>query len=377
MGIKATCHCGAQFMAKLELAGQTVKCPTCGQAFQVPNPASAANRSTFQVACPCGRTYQVQAAMAGRPVRCKACSQQFVVPQAPVALREAGEAPITPTPDPLESTGPLDNLGDLSSFDGSLGGTMPAARFPAQAPASSASGKPRTIARPTRKKKAGNKTAIVSIVLGSLVVLAIIGIAVGTFVFFPSGSRYATPEAVWEALKNATESKDWKTLYNTMTPETRDRMVGGVALMVQMGASADESLAAIKTKYGLLSIPDISSPAEMGQMFAQMQQQIDLVAESIEDKEAFFIEVMDYMTQKGEEMQDQLGNQQMSMMNASQELKDVVVNGDNARGVQSVSMMGKSFDVPIEFRRINDSWLIHQPGLQEMTSQGAGSNSPS
>ena len=104
MGITATCHCGSQFMAKIELAGQTVKCPTCGQAFQVPNPAAAANQSTFQVACQCGRTYQVQATMAGRSVRCKACSQQFVVPPAPATIRQTTASPVVPTPDPLGNT---------------------------------------------------------------------------------------------------------------------------------------------------------------------------------------------------------------------------------------------------------------------------------
>lgn len=373
MGIRATCHCGSQFMAKLELAGQTVKCPTCGQAFQVPNPDSVANQSTFQVACTCGRTYQVHTTMAGRPVRCQACSQQFVVPQAPGAMRQASIAPVTPTPDPLANTGPLDDLGDLSSF----GGEMPAAHFPPQAPAAAASGTRRATVRRSRKKQAANKTLIVSIVFGSLAVLAIVGIAVGTFVFFPFGSRYATPEAVWEAQKKATEGQDWKTLYNTLTPETRDRMVAGFAFMAQMVAGTDEGMAAIVKKHGLesrSSVPDESSPAGLGQMFTKMQEQIETAAASIKDKESFFVDVMDYFAEKGEEMQRKMGNQQMTMMTASQELSDVVIDGDNARGTQTISAMGNTRNVPIEFRRIDDSWLIHQPGIQEMSNRGARSN---
>jgi len=378
MSIKATCHCGAQFMAKPELAGKAVTCPTCSQMFQVPRAAvPAPSQSTFQVACPCGRTYQVPLAMAGRPVQCKACGQQFVVPQAPAAMRQAATR-VAPTPDPLASAGPLDNLGDLSSFGGSYGASMPAANFPAQSPASAPYGAHGAIVRPARKKQGGNKTKIVSIVLGSLVTLAILGIAVGTFVFFPFSTRYATPEAVWEAQKKATENQDWKTLYNTLTPETRDRMASGIAFIALMAGGADESMAAIVKKHGLKSqttATDTSSPAGLTQMFSQLQQQMESAADSIEDKESFFVDVMAYFAEKGEEMQGQMGNQQMTMMTASQELKDVVIDGDRARGTQTISVMGNTVNVPIEFRQIDGSWLIHQPSMQEMMAQASTSSS--
>jgi hypothetical protein len=41
MSIRATCPCGKAFLAKPELAGKLVRCPSCGQPFQVPMPAAA------------------------------------------------------------------------------------------------------------------------------------------------------------------------------------------------------------------------------------------------------------------------------------------------------------------------------------------------
>lgn len=377
MGIKATCHCGAQFMAKPELAGRTVKCPTCGQSFQVPKPASTVSQSTFQVACQCGRTYQVQPTMVGRPVRCKACGQQFVVPQAPSATPQSPTGPTTPTVDPL-AVGPLDDLGDLSSFDDPLGGPIPATNPSAnQAMHSAPLSMPSAVAQPKAKKSSGSQVKVVSIVLGSLVVVAIIGIAVGTFVFFPSQTKYKTPQAVWEAQKKATEDQDWRTLYRTLTPDTRDRMVGGIAFMSQMVAATDDDMAAIVEKHGVgtqAAAPDTSSPEGIGEMFAQMQQQIESSAASIKDKESFFVDVMTYFTENGEEMQG--ANQQLSMLNTSQALKDVVIDGDNARGMQTINVMGSTIDIPIEFRRIDDSWLIHQLSAQEMMNQAASGGLP-
>lgn len=287
-------------------------------------------------------------------------------------------APDTPTPDPLADAGPLDNLGDLSSFDGDpLGGSMPAASLPNQALPSAAHGAPGAIARSKPKKQTVNKIKVVSIVLGSLVVLAIIGIAAVTL--FSSGPSYRTPEAAWKAQKNAVEKRDWETLYYTLSPDTRERTVAGVAFMAQMVASGDEGMAAIMEKHGVesaSSTPDESSPAGLGQLFSQMQQQMETAADSIEDKEAFFVDVMDYFTEKGEEMQGQMGTQQMAMMNASQELKDVVIDGDSARGMQTMSIMDNTIDVPIEFRRIDGSWFIHQPSLQEMVDRSPTTGSP-
>lgn len=288
-------------------------------------------------------------------------------------MDQAPAAPDTATPDPLADAGPLDNLGDLSSFDGDpLAGAMPADSLANQALPSTARGAPKP------EKQAVNKIKIVSIALGSLVVIAIIGIA-AVALFFPSEPKYERPEAVWEAQKNAAENKDWKTMYRTLCPDTRKRTVAGIALMAQMVGSGDEGMAAIMKKHGVESssfAPDTSSPEGLGQLFSQMQQQMENAADAIENKEAFFVDVMEYFTEQGEGKQARACTQQMEMVNAPQELKDVVIDGDSARGMQVISVMGNNVDIPIEFRRIDGGWFIHQPSLQEMANRGATAGSP-
>jgi hypothetical protein len=87
--------------------------------------------------------------------------------------------------------------------------------------------------------------------------------------------------------------------------------------------------------------------------------------------------MMKYFAEKGEEMREKMGGrQQMTMMNASQELKDVVIEGDSARGMQTVSLSGNTVEVPIEFRKIDGGWLIHQPSFQEAANRPPADNDP-
>jgi DNA-directed RNA polymerase subunit RPC12/RpoP len=359
MGIKVACSCGAQFMAKDELAGQSVKCPKCGGALRIPRATSPSTPATFAVACPCGRTYQVQPSMAGRPVKCNACGQQFVIPQAPAAIRTSPAPAFIPTSQPLQGAGPLDNLGDMSSFGSPTLGTSAA---PNVVLPQTAYGMPGPTARPKTKKRAISKSALVSIGIGSIVLFAIVGIAIATFMFFPFSARYSTPEAVWDAQKKATASKDWKTLYNTFTPESQEQLVGGVALIAQLLATRDEGMTALMKKHGVESATSAlnpSSPGGFAQVLGQMQEQMKKASNSIKNKQAFFVDVMEYFADKGEEFQNQMGGQKAAMIPESLALKDVVIEGDAARGTQTINLMGRSMEMPVAFRKIDGSWLIH------------------
>lgn len=78
MSIKATCPCGAEFKANLELAGKPVKCPKCGQAFTVPKPQPAAD--LIRATCGCGKALQAKPEFAGKRVKCPACGQPLAIP---------------------------------------------------------------------------------------------------------------------------------------------------------------------------------------------------------------------------------------------------------------------------------------------------------
>jgi hypothetical protein len=295
--------------------------------------------------------------MAGQPVRCKACGSQFVVPPAPGTVRPGmpAQAPVS-APLGGSALDNLGNLGDLSAF------ASPTTSNYASAPAAYMTAAP--AARKTRKKMAIKKSTLVTIGLSALVVVAIIGIGIAGFVFFPYlpiGFGYSSPQAVWEAQKKAMEDRDWKTLYHTVTAETSDQMVGGIALVVQMMGAMDTEMAAIRDKHGLASNAPATptSPADFASFVTQMEQQAKSAASSISDKEGFFVEVMDFLIKKGESMQQKLGNESMMMKNIPQELKDVVIEGDRARGKQTVSVMGRTLEVPVEFRKVNGGWRIH------------------
>jgi hypothetical protein len=61
MSLKVSCACGAEFNAKPEFAGKTVKCPTCGGSFMVPK----AHPPIF-VKCRCGSSFKAKAELAGK-----------------------------------------------------------------------------------------------------------------------------------------------------------------------------------------------------------------------------------------------------------------------------------------------------------------------
>lgn len=366
MTIEAVCPCGAHFRAKPELAGKAVRCPTCGQSFQVPAQASP---QKVIAECSCGKKYKVKPDLCGKRVRCRACGSQFTVPM-----------PSTPdvppdVPDPLAEPGPLDGLGDFSDASDPLGGSLPAAD--PLAGASKTRTLPSRSAVPTRRKPSAklNRKLIMSVGLGGAVTVAIVLILMLGFLWLPD-AKYETPEAVFEAQKQAHADKDWKTLYGTLTTESQDMLAGSLVVASQFGAAGDTELASLLKKHGIDSAPAPAQPPPMSGLadfsaFAeQMQERMGKAADSIEDKEAFFIDIMEYFDTKGEELRQQMGassNQMAGMtdMAASSQLKDVTVDGDKARGTQSVAIAGQTFDVPIEFRHVAGSWLIHMPSMNE------------
>ena len=78
MSMKVSCACGAEFNAKPELAGKTVKCPTCGGSFNVPK--AHAPSPSIRVKCRCGSTFNAKSALAGKRVKCPSCGDAIAVP---------------------------------------------------------------------------------------------------------------------------------------------------------------------------------------------------------------------------------------------------------------------------------------------------------
>ena len=145
-------------------------------------------------------------------------------------------------------------------------------------------------------------------------------------------------------------------------------MIGGVAMAAAVMAQKDEEMAKLLDAHGVAqqdalpseSSPRLKDPAEMARRMKQKR-----MADSIDDKPAFCAAVIDRMVKVKRESAEKLGLADSDPWKAHAEatLHDVEIEGDAARGKQSIAVGGKTFDVPVEFRRIDGGWLVHVPGI--------------
>lgn len=354
-------------MAQPNLAGKVVRCPTCGQSFQVPKPAAPRQMT---VACGCGKTYPLNPALYGKQVRCQACGRQFVVPT-------PGRSPSpAPQPDPLATNNPLDGLGDLSNWG------VPTANSAMNIPMGAATIPTTTYSAPVAKPKRKssfkvNKKLIAVIGLSILAVVAIAGIGVAAFTWLPIGG-YRSPQAVFDAHYRAQANRDWNTMFNTLTPESQSQMTGMLAGMLSTLSAFDPKIGELVKKYGITAqTRDVgkqgSDMQDLAAMFAQMQKDMAAAADAIKDKRAFFVDVMSEM----EELAEDKGANFSKLIERSREaeLKDVVIDGDTARGTQSVTLGSSKLNLPVAFRKIDGGWRIELAGLNAAAS--AAPNVPS
>lgn len=100
MPIVVQCQCGGKFQAKDELAGKTLKCPSCRQPIQVAapqtkKPAPKPAGKTIALKCKCGQKLKVPANMAGKKVKCKKCQTPLTIP---AGKPKPGPKPQQPSP---------------------------------------------------------------------------------------------------------------------------------------------------------------------------------------------------------------------------------------------------------------------------------------
>ena len=323
--------------------------------------------------CPqCGKDYSVGDDLAGKKARCK-CGQEIVVPEP-------------------ESIGGTDDMSAL--LDAELPpageelplGPVSAARSP---------GSPlQPVAAAPRKSQSGTSPLLwIGIGAAALVGLAAILVLV---VFLFSGPKktakvadkaaevaevaekaaapaYASPEDVFRANLKATMAKDWDTQIRLFTPESQEKMAGGMALVASMMAGDNPKMAELMSKHGIdesllkETSPDAGKPADFVQA---IQKKTKALAAAIDDKPAFYVELMNLMEESQEDLTQKLSLPGMDIAKLKEESEQAQKNsrlvelervGDWARGKQAVSVRGKEHKVPIEFRRIDGSWLLHQP----------------
>jgi hypothetical protein len=179
--------------------------------------------------------------------------------------------------------------------------------------------------------------------------------------------------------------KDWAELIRLWTPESQGIMAGGVAAAMVMIAGDDPSVAELMGKYGIdesvwkASAPAGGNPSEMMQA---MMQKSKALAAAVDDKPAFFVEAMKLQEKLQEELLNKMKMPGMDLgklkeagmkAQANAKLVDVQIDGETAQGQQAMSMGGREVKMPLEFKKIDGSWLLHKSEL-DLSPMGALAN---
>jgi len=97
MSIVATCSCGKSFLAKPELAGQFVRCPSCGSGFVVPAAPAPGTKPDPLAGSASPWTLTGSLASGASPVRLRQSTYQPPKPRAKRRTTAAGESGVGKT----------------------------------------------------------------------------------------------------------------------------------------------------------------------------------------------------------------------------------------------------------------------------------------
>jgi len=207
-------------------------------------------------------------------------------------------------------------------------------------------------------------TPLLAASLAALVCLTALGCGGG-------GGGYDSPQAAFDAMKAASEKKDWKGVCNCMTPDSQDAMAGMMVLsgtvMKAMGAfaamaggeEAEKAKAALEKIDQVLKKHGLTEDAMKkmkGKKPEAPDQQLAVLKEltaPIKDKPAFVAEMIQAFGEMGP------GESEMFFHDGT--LKDVKISGDTATGTVSETVEGEQKDNPISFKKTGGGWLVELP----------------
>jgi hypothetical protein len=107
-------------------------------------------------------------------------------------------------------------------------------------------------------------------------------------------ASYATPQEVFDAQQKAVADKDWATILATVTPESQEAMVGGIAVAAAQVAATDRQMAEVLKKYGIRAEKFRLTPAELqggnvAELTKRMLEKRAQLLPLIADKPRFFV----------------------------------------------------------------------------------------
>ncbi len=311
MSIPVTCTCGQSFRAKPELAGKRVKCPTCGSVLQIPQPAQPA-----QPAPPLDDSND--------PLGLGGFNEQAVgapPPQMPGSQPLQSTLPSYSAPKPKRDWGPIIRIG----------------------------------------------------LIGGGVVLGIGVLVAGALILWSYLGGYGSPEAVFEAAKEAVQEEDWERFCGCVTPETRDEMAAGMLFIAVLAKGfsgmtarggpekvqeAEEKLKPVMDvleKHGL-NEETLKNLVPQGQMTPGRpdNERLQQMLAPIKNRNKFIADMMTAMLQLDD------GARRASLMVADDTLEDVEVGEDSATGFIVQTRNGKERRGQITFKKVDGSWKIEK-----------------
>jgi hypothetical protein len=178
-------------------------------------------------------------------------------------------------------------------------------------------------------------------------------------------TSYGSPKEVFDAASAAAAKEDWPTLVQCLTDESRDGLAGTLvmggmlmkgfaALDKDKGKESAKQIEDVLTKHGLteehLKKMDQEPPAKGSDPKDDMKVLAKLI-EPIKDKTAFIAEMMTVMKKVADKD---------TLVSFGNELKDLKIDGDTARGTFLMKQGGKEKQEPIEFRKGSNGWKIQK-----------------
>ena len=169
------------------------------------------------------------------------------------------------------------------------------------------------------------------------------------------GGPYSSPEATFQTYRDAVAKKDWKSAMTALTPESNDKVVGGLMAAAALSSTRNQDAAAVLQKHGLNGKEMVAQTAmaaltNPGRGREAVEENVRQYMNAVADKPAFVADVIAWLEANNKEAENKFTQA------ATAELSNVQVTGDTATGQLSVPIGGGG--TSIRFRKIDGRWLI-------------------
>jgi hypothetical protein len=179
------------------------------------------------------------------------------------------------------------------------------------------------------------------------------------------GAKYATPREAFAAVNRAAAKKDWKTVYQGLTPESGERLTGYLVhtgALIQLFAPLDKTgrmMALVRPlegafkKHGLTgeALRKVVKAGKAGKGLKEQDAARRKLARLVKDQPDFVAEVWPYFKRI----------EGAGALFGKPTLKGVKVNGDTAAGTLVERKGDGETSEPITFRKVDGGWRVELP----------------